>query len=116
MDRRTFCGLTAGALFGSEIQANESAAQDGATKLKFTQEQTGDGPFRADTGGTRPHILVISADMVGPDLYHPARALSQHVQIPHIRSLMQEGRLLLQRILHRAALLAFASLLSHRTI
>jgi arylsulfatase A-like enzyme len=90
VDRRTFCGLTAGALFGNGLQANESAAQEGA-KLKFTQDQAGDGPFRADAGGKRPHVLMISSDMVGPDLYHPARSLSQHVQIPHIRSLMQQG-------------------------
>ena len=92
MDRRTFCGLTAGALFGGGLSASEpAAAQDGTAKLKFTKEQTGNGPFRADTNGKRPHILVISADMVGPDLYHPARSLSRHVHIPSIRALMQQG-------------------------
>jgi arylsulfatase A-like enzyme len=35
--------------------------------------------------------LLISADMVGPDLYHPSRALSRHVQLPALRSLMNDG-------------------------
>jgi arylsulfatase A-like enzyme len=70
---------------------NESSAQERAAKLSFTQERTGDGPFRSSRSGRPPHVLLISADMVGPDLYHPARSLSSHVHIPAIRSLMEEG-------------------------
>lgn len=91
MDRRSFCSLTAGALFGSGWSTSESAAQQPARKLRFIQEQTGEGPFREAANGKPPDILLISADMVGPDLYHPARALSRHVRLPAIRSLMQEG-------------------------
>jgi arylsulfatase A-like enzyme len=91
VNRRTFCSLTAGALFGNGLIANESSAQDRAAQLSFTQERTGDGPFRASRSGRPPHILLISADMVGPDLYHPARSLSSHVRIPAIRSLMEDG-------------------------
>jgi arylsulfatase A-like enzyme len=91
MDRRSFCSLTAGALLGKKMLAGQSAADTGSTKLRFTQERTADGPFRTSTNAQPPNILLISADMVGPDLYHPARALSQHVKLPAIRSLMQEG-------------------------
>lgn len=91
MNRRTFCGLTAGALFGSGWTANESASEEAASKLRFTQERTGTGPFADTSNGRPPHILFISADMVGPDLYHPSRPFSQHVHIPAIRSLMQDG-------------------------
>lgn len=91
MDRRTFCGLTAGALFGTGWSASQSDAQTPAEKLRFTQEQSGEGPFRLAAEGKPAHILLISADMVGPDLYHPTRSLSKHVRIPAIRSLMQEG-------------------------
>lgn len=90
MDRRSFCSLTAGALFGNKMLADQAAA-DRSSKLRFTQERTGAGPFAADQGGQLPHILVISADMVGPDLYHPTRSLSSHVQLPAIRSLMNDG-------------------------
>jgi arylsulfatase A-like enzyme len=62
-----------------------------ASKLQFTQARTGDGPYRATGNGKLPHVLLISADMVGPDLYHPTRPFSKHVQIPAIRSLMQDG-------------------------
>lgn len=91
IDRRTFCSLTAGALFGSGLTDGQSAPAEPAAKPRFTQEGTGSGPFSASTNGQRPHILLISADMVGPDLYHPARPFSQHVRIPAIRSLMQDG-------------------------
>lgn len=93
MDRRKFCNLAAGALFSSKLSSGAAAqtSQDSASKLRFTRETTGTGPFREPGGGRSPHILFISADMVGPDLYHPARPLSRHVQIPAIRSLMGDG-------------------------
>jgi len=91
MDRRSFCSLTAGALLSKKVLAGQSPAAEQPRKLHFAQEQTGVGPFLDDGTGNRPHILLLSADMVGPDLYHPARSLSQHVQIPAIRSLMQDG-------------------------
>lgn len=91
MDRRTFCGLTAGALFGSGWSATGANGQTSVEKLRFAQQKTGEGPFRVAGNGKPPHILLISADMVGPDLYHPTRSLSRHVRLPAIRSLMQEG-------------------------
>ncbi len=91
MNRRTFFGLTAGALFGSGLPDGESAQAESGAKLRFTQERTGAGPFSASSNGRPPHILLISADMVSPDLYHPARSFSQHIHIPAIRSLMRDG-------------------------
>lgn len=91
MDRRSFCSLTAGALLSKKILASQSSATEQPAKLRFAQERTGGGPFQDRGNGNQPHILLISADMVGPDLYHPARSLSQHVHIPAIRSLMQDG-------------------------
>jgi arylsulfatase A-like enzyme len=91
MNRRNFFTLGAGALLSKNLLSGESAGpQQKANPLKFTQERTGAGPFRRSSGD-RPHILLISADMVSPDLYHPSRPVSEHVQIPHIRSLMQDG-------------------------
>lgn len=91
MNRRIFCGLTAGALFSNGLIAGQPAAQEQPEKLRFTQERTGQGPFISAGNGHPPHIVLISADMVGPDLYHPTRTLSQHVQLPAIRSLMRDG-------------------------
>lgn len=91
MNRRTFCSLTAGALFGNAMLASELNAEKNASHLRFTQGRTGNGPYQAEGNRRPPHILLISADMVGPDAYHPARSLSRHVHIPAIRSLMQDG-------------------------
>ena len=91
MNRRTFCSLTAGALFGSGLSAAKSSAEQRADMLHFTQTQTGVGPFHVSGEGQLPHVVLISADMVGPDLYHPARSLSRHVRLPAIRSLMEDG-------------------------
>jgi arylsulfatase A-like enzyme len=92
MNRRNFFTLSAGTLLGGGLLYGEQAQSDSRTRpLKFTQERTGAGPFQRAEGGKAPHILLISADMVSPDLYHPARPASQHVNIPNIRSLMQDG-------------------------
>jgi arylsulfatase A-like enzyme len=92
MNRRNFFTLTAGTLLGNSLLPGEpfQSMQKG-TPLKFTQQRTGAGPFQHPDGGKPPHMLLISADMVSPDLYHPARPLSQHVRIPNIRSLMKDG-------------------------
>lgn len=92
MNRRTFCGFTAGAILGNALLPNNlSDAGERPAGLRFTQQRTGVGPFHSHESERPPNILLISADMVGPDLYHPARTLSQHVRIPAVRSLMQDG-------------------------
>ncbi|HEV2322956.1 MAG TPA: sulfatase-like hydrolase/transferase [Terracidiphilus sp.] len=91
MDRRSFCSLTAGALLGSGWPAAGSEPVQVPQKLQFAQQQTAEGPFHSNADAKRPHILLISADMVGPDLYHPSRPLSKYVRLPAIRSLMREG-------------------------
>lgn len=90
MNRRNFCTISAGALLGKGILSAQAQAAPSAP-LHFTNELTGDGPFARGPGGRRPNIFLISVDMVSPDLYHPSRPLSRHVQIPAIRSLMQDG-------------------------
>ncbi|MFP5236698.1 MAG: sulfatase-like hydrolase/transferase [Acidobacteriota bacterium] len=91
MNRRTFVGLTAGTLFSGGLLGSPSSAQDPHSRLRFTSERSAPGVFYSDADKRPPHILLISADMVGPDLYHPQRPLSQHLHIPAIRSLMQDG-------------------------
>lgn len=92
MNRRNFFTLTAGALFGDTLLSGEpSQPQQKDRPLKFTQERTGAGPFHRSDDSGPPHILLISADMVSPDFYHPSRPVSEHIRIPNIRSLMQDG-------------------------
>jgi len=92
MNRRNFVTLTAGALFGDAVLSGEpSQSQQKKRSLKFTQARTGAGPFHESGEGKPPHILLISADMVSPDFYHPSRPISEHIRIPNIRSLMEDG-------------------------
>jgi arylsulfatase A-like enzyme len=92
MNRRNFFTLTAGTLLGNSLLSGEvPQSQQNDRPLKFTQQRTGAGPFERPDGSKQPHILLISADMVSPDLYHPTRPFSQHVRIPNIRSLMEDG-------------------------
>lgn len=91
MNRRSFVTLGAGAILGNGLVSGETlASSPKESPLRFTEVRTGNGPFR-HSGGRSPNILLISADMVGPDLYHPSRPFSQHVHIPNIRSLMKDG-------------------------
>ena len=91
MNRRSFCTLSAGALVGNHLLNAQSPAAAPRSPLHFTQQTTGSGPFALTPGSKAPHIFLISVDMVSPDLYHPDRPLSRHVQIPAIRSLMKDG-------------------------
>jgi arylsulfatase A-like enzyme len=91
MNRRSFCTLTAGALVSKHLLDAQPSAAATPSPLRFIQQTTGAGPFAQTPGGKPPHIFLISADMVSPDLYHPDRPLSRHVQIPAIRSLMKDG-------------------------
>lgn len=91
MNRRNFFAASAGALFSNAILTGGAAQQPQPNaRLRFNNERTGTAPFHL-ANGKQPHILLISADMVGPDLYHPERSFSRHVRIPNIRSLMQDG-------------------------
>lgn len=90
MNRRSFFGLTTGALLGSGLPP-QTTAQERGKRLRFTSERTGQGPFHDSNGARPPHVLLISADMVSPDLYHPQRPFARHVHLPAIRSLMHDG-------------------------
>lgn len=90
MDRRSFLGRAAGAILSGTIQsAPAEEAQD--KPLEFIPHREGTVAFQRTKTGRPPHLILISADMVSPDLYHPGRPLSKHVNIPNLRSLMEDG-------------------------
>lgn len=91
MDRRSFCTLTAGAMLGKPLLSAEARTVQASGPLHFTQERTGVGPYSRTLDRKPPNIFLISMDMVSPDLYHPQRPFSKHVEIPAIRSLMADG-------------------------
>lgn len=57
----------------------------------FLEDKTHMGKFAYKKGMKRPHIFLISADMISPDTYHPARELAKHVKLPNIHSIGSEG-------------------------
>jgi arylsulfatase A-like enzyme len=91
MNRRTFFQLSAGIAMAGSLHGDAGSPAETSPKLKFTRNHAVDAPFRMTDGVGRPHIFLISIDMVSPDLYHPDRPLAQHVKIPAIRSLMEQG-------------------------
>lgn len=90
MNRRHFIELATGAALSRNASPPAQSTGEEA-QPSFIGSRAGVGPFRQVDKGTRPHIFLISADMVSPDLYHPARPMSKLVKIPNIRSLMTEG-------------------------
>lgn len=88
MNRRNFLELAAATALAGNARA---AHTEQSPRLQFTRTETGIGPYLSARTGKAPNIFLISMDMVSPDLYHPARPFSQHVQIPAIRSLMHDG-------------------------
>ena len=70
-------------------QSSDTARPDAA--MRFINRKTGAHPFRATPVGRRPHMFVITLDMVSPDHYHPSRSLHREMELPTIRSLMREG-------------------------
>src|SRR5258708_35145191 len=91
MKRRNFFTLTAGAILGTNLPSGEPQSPQRDAGLKFTQQRTGAGPFRLPGGASLPHMLLISAGMGGPDLYHSAPPRSKHVRVSHIPSLIEGG-------------------------
>jgi arylsulfatase A-like enzyme len=92
MNRRHFLGVATGAALTGTL--NVDALQpnaDSAMQRQFTQTRTGVGPYELTLTGKMPHIFMISADMVSPDLYHPSRPLSKLVRTPALHSLMRDG-------------------------
>lgn len=90
MNRRHFIELASSAALMPAAKAAQSA-RESIPSAEYIQPRTGEGPLLRKREGKAPHLFLISADMVSPDLYHPDRPLSKHVHIPAIRSLMQDG-------------------------
>ena len=89
MDRRSFLSRTAATIMSGTV--NVSQAQTQGSPLDFVRTRSGTGPYQRTHAERPPHLVLISADMVSPDLYHPDRPSSKQVRLPNIRSLMEQG-------------------------
>src|SRR6266508_4446715 len=95
MKRRNFLGLLALGVAAGNAVAQEVARriedQTLNPALKFINKKAGTHPFRVRRLGWRPHIFLITLDMVSPDHYHSSRPLHNQINLPTIRSLFNEG-------------------------
>ncbi len=55
--------------------------------LRYLDPKRGLNPFQTAIPKSRPHIFILTADMVSPDHYHPSRSLHQSMDLPALRSL-----------------------------
>ena len=67
-----------------------AASAGGAEQQGYLEAKARRGAFRR-LPGRRPHIVLISVDMISPDCYLPSRPLSKVIQLPSIRSISAEG-------------------------
>lgn len=70
---------------------SESAERENNDAVQcYLDEKGRRGPFLVRKQ-KRPHIFLISADMISPDCYLPSREISHHVNLKNIRSISEEG-------------------------
>ncbi len=91
MNRRHFLEVATVAALGGTVRAALPQQDGHPLAVEFTHPRTGIGPFERTRSGKSPHIFMISADMVSPDLYHPDRTFSKQVHTPAVHSLMKDG-------------------------
>ncbi len=95
MNRRRFLstiglGAAAGAAVAQDVaQRIESPAVHPA--LRYINQKTASHPFTANPPAKRPHIFLITLDMVSPEHYHPSRALHREMNLPTISSLKSDA-------------------------
>ncbi len=91
MNRRNFLGLgTLGAAASSAV-AQQIAARIEQSELRFVRQKQARHPFRTRETGQRPHIFLLTLDMVSPDHWHPRRSLHQYLDLPALRALRDDS-------------------------
>jgi arylsulfatase A-like enzyme len=86
MRRRNFLGLASlGAAAADAVAGQVAARIEGP--LRFVNRKSGTHPFRAREGARRPHIFLVTLDMVSPDHYHPSRSLHRAMDLPAMREM-----------------------------
>jgi arylsulfatase A-like enzyme len=82
-----FAGSTACASVAQEV----ARRTEGGDTPRFLDAKRGSNPFTATPSKSRPHIFVLTADMVSPDHYHPSRSLHKSMELPALRSLAADS-------------------------
>jgi len=101
MDRRNFVktGMTSslalglgGNVLGNSEKLNEPELPDNQEwETLFLADLERRWPFKIKKAIKRPHVFLITADMISPDSYLMSREIASHVNLKNIRSIGEEG-------------------------
>lgn len=86
--RLGFAGAAGCSLVAQQV-ARRTAGESPATR--YLDPKRGRNGFAESRPATRPHIFLLTADMVTPDHYHSSRTLHQSMHTPALRSLAADG-------------------------
>jgi arylsulfatase A-like enzyme len=90
MDRRNFLGLASLGAAAADAVAQQIAGRIEGP-LRFVNKKAGTHPFRAREVKDRPHIFLISLDMVSPDHHHASRTMHREMDLPSMRGLFSDS-------------------------
>jgi len=79
------------ALAGSAACAAVAQEIAGRVEGRFLDPKRGRNGFDLGPAANRPHIFVLTADMISPDHYHPSRSLQQRMDLPSLASLARDS-------------------------
>jgi arylsulfatase A-like enzyme len=91
MNRRNFLSLAGLGAAASQSVAQEIAQRTEDSTFQFINQKQGLHPYRRTGTGKRPNIFVVTLDMVTPDHWHPSRSMREHLNLPAIRSIGEDG-------------------------
>jgi hypothetical protein len=89
--RQAFHLGLAGAAGCAAVAQDVARRIEGSPNGRFLDPKRGRNPFETTEVRNRPHIFVLTADMVSPDHYHPSRTLNRRMNLPALRSLASDS-------------------------
>ena len=89
--RRGFLSLGAAGSAACASLAAQTSHRIESGEPGFLDRKRGVSSFKRLAAGTRPHIFLISVDMVSPDHYLPGRAVGKQMDLPALRGLFADS-------------------------
>lgn len=85
-------GLASTAAYAATAAGMPGPDDNAAGKeVRYLDPKRGRNPFLSNPPKQRPHIFLLTADMISPDHYHPSRALHRRMNLPTLTSLARDS-------------------------
>jgi arylsulfatase A-like enzyme len=84
--RRAFLGTAGAGALAQEVSPRIESGEH-----RFVDSKRGRHGYRTTPRARRPHVFVLSIDMVSPDHWHPARSMHRDMELPTLRGLAADG-------------------------